>query len=267
MNKKELLAPWLHLTPGDQVAGDVCPFCNGGDSKEGSFSVFRTNDGKLVYKCHRATCNRGGAISSDGSSLLHVTGKTKVHKEFTDSTEPLHANHIKYFLSKYGFEEKEITDAGFLWVPERKAVYHPVRGPDGVFRGQVVRRYQDKQIWTYKAFSDDRRPLIAWYPGPQGFEQNHVVIVEDILSALKFSRFHNAVALLGTSFSDGAVLEIMQWSGRQYLALDNNATAKAVAAALRWSQLLDIRVIECKLDPKYWENEQLKELSEKATPF
>jgi hypothetical protein len=258
----EALLPWEFLAPGESRSGEHCPFCNGGDSREKSFSVERKDDGKLVYFCHRAKCSRGGALDAQGSSILHGHAKTKVHKTFNEKTEILPDNKITVFEKVYGLTREEIINAGFLWVPERNMVYHPVRGPDGVFRGQVLRNYVTKEIRTYKAFPDDRRPCIAWFPGPKGFDNNEVVIVEDILSALKFSRYHNAVALLGSSMSNEALLEIMQWSGKQYLALDKDAITTALKIAIRWSVLLDIQVIQCERDPKYWSNVQLERMKE-----
>jgi len=263
----ELLEPWNNLGLGETASGQVCPFCGGGDHREKSFSVTRKDSGSLVFICHRNKCQKAGAVSPTGVPLVQVYAKTKEHKVFEDSTCFLDEGQYKFFEEAYGLKSEEITKAGFLWVPSRNAVLQPVYGPDDTFRGQVVRRYSDKKINTYKADKHGRYPLLAWYKGPKGFDDNHVVVVEDQLSAIKFSRFHNSVALLGTALNNDFALEIMRWSKKQYFALDKDATTKSLAIAERWKALLDVVVIPCNRDPKYWEPCQLEKLSEKATPF
>lgn len=252
----------MYLGPGEQVSGNLCPFCDGGEDKEKSFSVGRKETGVIVFKCHRNKCGRGGAVFPDGSPLLQVHTKTKEHEVFTDPTEQLTMEHLKFFEKKYGLKPVEILRAGFLYVPKRDAVWQPIHGPNGEFRGQVVRRYADKRIWTYKAEANGRYPLLAWFSGPENCDQGACILVEDILSAIKLSRYHNSVAINGTSLSNDMILEVMRHSSKQYLALDKDATAHAIKMAHRWNQLLDITVIECKRDPKYWLNHELETLKE-----
>lgn len=199
----------------------------------------------------------------DGTHPITIHTKTKYHKTFDEPTEALTKSQIKFFEKKYNLTEEEIARAGFLWAPERKAVWQPIRAPDGHYRGCVLRRYQDKTIWTYKANETSREPLLAWYKGPKGFDDNNVVLVEDIISAIKLSRYWNTAAINSTHLSPEAVLELVQWSGKQYILLDKDATWAAIEQSRRWKSLLHMQVVECELDPKYWTDDQLKRLSEK----
>lgn len=259
----DLLLPWVNLGLDESVAGQLCPFCDGGEAHEKSFSVTKKSDGTIVYFCHRAKCNRAGAMFPDGTHPINVHTKTKYHKTFDEPTEALTKSQIKFFEAKYSLTEKEVLNAGFLWAPERHAVWQPIRAPDGHYRGCVLRRYKDKAVWTYKAHEESREPLLAWYKGPKGFDDNSVVLVEDILSALKLSRYWNACAINSTHLSPEAVLELIQWSGKQYIALDKDAILTAIKQARRWRGLLHMEVIECNRDPKYWTDEQLQRLTEK----
>lgn len=262
MKIKELLTPWLNLELGQRVNGQLCPFCHGGDHEDKSFSVSRKEDGNIVYICHRNKCNRSGVCTPDGTSIMKIHTKTREHKIFSDPTETLADQQYRFFEKVYGIKQDEIEKAGFLWVPERQAVWQPVKAPDGHFRGIVVRRYQDKAMWSYKDKDCPRDPLIAWFPGPMKFDANLVVIVEDMLSALKFSRWHTAVAINGIGLSPEAVVELMQWSKHQYLCLDADAITTALYQADRWKHLLDIKVRQVKRDPKYWQDHQLQAIDE-----
>ena len=259
-----LLMEYRHLGPEETVAGKICPFCNGGANQDKSFSITRKADGNLIYYCHRDKCHSTGIIARDGSSIIRTYPKEKKHKVFDEPTIALTELQLEFFLNQYGINPEELGNAGFLYAPTRKAVWQPVYSPERRLRGQVLYRYSDKKISTYKLSEESREPLISWY---KPFLGKEIVLVEDQLSAIKLARYWNTVALLGTGLSKEAIIEIARYSTKQYLALDRDAIATALTQQRRWRNLLDIEIVETRRDPKYWENCQLKALNEDITPF
>lgn len=260
-----LLEPWLYLRLGESANGQLCPFCDGGTKKDKSFSITRKEDGVLAYCCHRNKCNKAGFSNPNGSNLLQVLGdRTKEHEVFEEPTEALTKEQLKYFEKVYGITPEELGKARFLWASLQRALWQPVYGPNRHYRGVVLRRYSSKWKRTYKTLECAKEPMLAWYRGPTA---ESVVIVEDILSALKLSRYHTTVALNGTGLSADACLEIFRNSAHQYLLLDKDAIMTALLHERRWKNLLNITVVQCEKDPKYWDDDQLKQLSETKVPF
>lgn len=251
------------LPPGTSTAGVICPFCSGGINKDKSFSISRTTDGNLVYFCHRAKCGKSGAIKGTVNFIALEGGKSKANL-FTEPTVALSDNQYLFFAKRYGMSKEELNRAGFLFVPTAKRICQPIYAPEGRIRGYALRRYLDKQISVYRAVEGSTEPLISWYGD---HSKTDVVLVEDQLSAIKLSRYHRAVALLGVNLSISAIIEICTKSSKQYLALDRDAIITALKHEYRWKNILNISILNIKKDPKYWDNMQLSSLNEEASPF
>lgn len=102
--------------------------------------------------------------------------------------------------------------------------------------------------------------MLSWYgPSTDGYAEK-VVVVEDQLSAIKLSRFHRSVAILGADISSEGLMELYDYSLVQYLSLDKDALEKALSLERRYRNLLNFKIVPVDRDPKYWENYELKTL-------
>lgn len=245
------------LGSGDSVK-IVCPFCRGGRSGEESLSLTRTATGAVVYQCHRAQCPRKGRL--DGSYGLHDKGDgTRRPSEFepriySGAIEELPDEARDFFTGKYSFSA-ETVNRYVGWDPEYKRSVWQVNSPAGAVRGFELR-----------AIHDTRRPKTLHYRhsadawvGYYGEITNQIVVVEDLVSALKVSSVCRSASLMGSHLSLEKLLDVAKISENIILALDRDATAKASAFCLRYALLIpDLRMMPLQRDLKYWTHEEIR---------
>jgi len=252
------------VDPGESINGFVCPFCHGGQKNEKSFSITSREDGLILYICHRNKCKEAypssGVQFSDGKRRK-IKNKQKPGKIFDKPLKPLSKEDYRAFDTIYDIGEELIRSARFKKT-EDGWICMPCFGPDGHLRGRVLRQFSPKRVLSYKEPQCSHEPLLSWYYNRDRLNdiKPYVVIVEDILSALKVSTHHNAVALNGTSISITGIMELLDNSKVQYLILDGDATATAFQLKRRWKNVLDIRVIEALRDPKFWHDVSIQNL-------
>ena len=90
--------------------------------------------------------------------------------------------------------------------------------------------------------------VMAWYNVRRSKD---AVLVEDQFSAIRASRYMNAVALLGTHINDERV-EAIRNAGfhNVYLALDADAYSKAISYAVKYRGALGVQVVRLHKDIK-----------------
>jgi hypothetical protein len=228
----------MELSPRDQIRvigqslaigftdnKTLCVYCEGGETKELSFAVTRQDRNTVAYKCHRASCDKGGYVYLDGGAGEEVT-KVRVFtpNPYRGQTVALEYEDLAFLDERYGLDLEYVIRAGWVRAVEPGfALAMPVISPLGALRGLVVKRKLEdgrKYVNSYKIADE---PWMCWYR--TSFRD--VVVVEDQISALKAARFATTVALLGAELSQSKVDEIKQVSkGKIWLALDRDATDK-----------------------------------------
>ena len=211
----------------------ICPYCNGGETHERSFSTTR-EPGGVAYMCHRASCDFKGRTGSNGPVGEPAPS---IPSPYMGSISSLAPAAVAKLSARYGipdvFVAKYIRDAGSGWYA--LPLFDPLQYP----RGWVLR-------WPWghilppggtktKLFLDKPENVsMAWYGN--GHRKN-VILVEDQLSALRiYARYDVcAVALLGTNLSAAKVAELQRYTKYIVLMLDNDATEKAFELAHTWA--------------------------------
>ncbi len=88
---------------------------------------------------------------------------------------------------------------------------------------------------------------------------NAVILVEDCTSACKASSVLDAIALLGTTLKTEYIEEVLQYE-KIYIALDEDATNKAIKIYDTLILLRECRIIPLKKDIKYLSTIEIEEL-------
>jgi hypothetical protein len=247
-----LLAQYLSYMPTGNV---MCPSCHGGDSREKSFRLWRTNDfGGVRGRCWRASCSYAltmGVRPEAGS--VAAAPQAPALRPYTGGIYPLPADEVTWFRHRYGYEPREVFQDGYgLYVL-------PIYGPFSDLRGYILRQphkgsaihkthYIGPKAVTYRHIA---APMQAWYrrTGCAGV----AVLVEDQLSAMKVAQQARmtAVALLGTALTAEKVADLQQRVKRVVIALDPDATSIAFDHARKWGQAFEsCRVMVLKEDIK-----------------
>lgn len=252
------------LEVGDSTNPSLCPSCEGGSTKETSFSVTRDPSG-LLYNCYRASCFAKGFVPTAAGLLSPVRTKQKL-RIYTGAIRPLEKKDVDYFYIRFGLTSM----VSHVLRSDRGEYILPIYNGDEFIRGYVVRqptwkgklvapRLGDTRPTTPKArtFPQVDEPMQSFYLQGTGA----LVVVEDQISAMVVAQAgFNSVALLGTTVN---MAKVREWSLLQpkevIIALDKDATGEAFRIARKWGLAFPkLRVAMLERDLK---DEQVEDIS------
>jgi hypothetical protein len=217
------------------ASGLLCPRCLGGATKERSVSAWHRGL-TITAKCWRNACPfRGTWDATTGMGLGYTPpasgdGRTGYRVD----TLPLDQGMEAYLEGRYRLTGATLRHWGLRQYPGSRGVYLRCTGFSGGFRGWVLRWVDGTKPKTrsYPAPEATRQPWQAWFPSRPGL----VVCVEDVFSAMRlWQQGTTAVAMLGVSLSDMKAAELSRHATQVVVALDSDATARAIEAARRYN--------------------------------
>lgn len=242
---------------------EICPECNGGRTKERSFTVWRS-PGKIHYKCWRVSCGVSGYVPSGGSGVVEekYLPVKKGLRPYTGDTRPLSDTELEYAWVKWGLNEEALIFQGVSADKATGRIVFPIYTKEGYGWGHQLRSIDGK----------GRKASFYWhseYPErlhfPKGAHEasSSIWLVEDIPSAIRL-REHKKVstALLGSVLSTRQVRAVHSatWK-RLFLALDKDATDKAIKAKQRYSLMFEkFTVVPLEKDIKNMSHDELESL-------
>lgn len=259
MNAKETIAlTYLDLGEGETRAGEHCPACGGGESKERSLSVAR-REGKLLYKCHRASCGLKGGVNVGADhghypSTEAVSNKGAVGRYIGRLAGTVDEPTAQMLWAKYHLTDDHIRRGEIGLDPDTGALVLPVKSFSGDWLGVNLKGITQFQKRA-KLFAEDN--ALSWHVNHTAPD---IIVVEDQLSAIRSSVYLTSVALLGTHLNIERAVEIKKHSkGRVFLALDADAWNKTVEYVAEFRWLLDLIPIKLGKDLKNLNEQELKE--------
>ena len=224
-------------------------------------------DKGYLYNCYHCGC-KGLAKTTSGFSTHNGVPKKKWQGPPTKLFLP--RDSIRSFQQWDTPAKKWIWEAGLAGVDVEQygLVYSPKQGR------VVIPVYQDGELVCHQArriFDKDPYPKYltkkldiyagAWYSVAEG---NALVLVEDVLSGIKCSKFHTSIALLGTELHPRTMKKILDGKySKIYLFLDNDnryVKSKQRAFKDKLSMFYDVELIRTDKDPKRYPYKDLKEL-------
>lgn len=240
---------YSHLRNGEVSAGNLCPACNGGSSKERTLSVGRTG-GRLWWRCWRASCPCKGSLQDN--AVIAFTPRSENRKRLHYQTRSLTKDEETFLATKVSNDllpRVRYTDQyGGRYC-------FPMISRTGRTEGYVLRTY-DKD--TKPKVLNDEYDRCSWHGDLAS--PSKVVIVEDIPSAAKIGEAHDfvGVALLGTTCTSEKLSDILDARAKYYIVcLDEDATNTAVALTVKLSKFAKCMVVPLTKDIKDFSKEEL----------
>jgi hypothetical protein len=181
------------LSPGTTVRM-VCPFCGGGSSKEASLALTHSEDGSLLFYCHRAHCTARGVLGGSRYTGAERASPQRTREwDLSAHTQSFPVWVVEQCQRAWGVD---LLETGWLWDNDTGRIIMPVAGARGQPRGHIARLPPDyKGVKSLRFAIDEDAPWACWYATSFGT----LVVVEDIPSAYRISRLGmSAVALCGT---------------------------------------------------------------------
>lgn len=255
MNVHDQLAlEFSDLPDGYTAAGELCPACGGGATKERTLSVTR-REGRLYWNCHRASCPFSG---SDAVGFLTVTRSKPsdcrgvVGRTIARHSERVPENLRQYLRQKYCITEQHIGKYQLGWDTETNRLVLPVQDAQGNLLGVNLRSLSGAKP---KSKLHTESGALSWHinrvtPG--------LIIVEDQFSAIRASDYLSSVALLGTQLNEDDAYSIKKHArGPVYLALDADAWDQAVKLVMYHRSVLQMQLVKLPCDLKDMDDEEL----------
>lgn len=260
----------------EQTGRFVCPCCGGGSSKERSLSITRRSSTEAFFNCFRAKCGLGGGHialyqANDGSVLKSRSRKPTIN-QVTHNLTGLDKEVVEFFIANYFMTPAQLAYGRFRTTFDRR-IYMPIFDSNRLNRGGAVRKY--KELYqgrrefssipkTLNYFTPESDNICAsWYFKLRSRLKNSnvLVVVEDIVSAIRLTDFVDSVSLMGTALSDEKQREIRRKGyDRIVLALDEDATMKALRTKKACSLYLpNLEVMPLARDIKEMNPEELED--------
>lgn len=266
MSIRDIVAALPPMAVDEQVNVHHCKEGRGNDR----LYIKRTRNG-WVFNCFH--CGESGGIMEGGAkgSLpnpsirpsrghdTHTDGK-KLPRDVTGVWSDF-SIEARVWLGRY-LSIQEVKDNGILFSPSLQRVVLPVYH-DGSLVGYQTRRLLDRDTYPkYLTFTSS--PDDYWFHvHPHAGGGDCVVLVEDMLSAIKCSRYMSSAALFGVSIKDSLLARLVRHHSKFLIFLDyDNVQVKAAARKLK--KRLDIfgecGIIDLGTDPKDCDDETLRRL-------
>lgn len=166
------------------------------------------------------------------------------------------------WLKSYGITDDEIRNYGLCFDLERETLMFPLRSSGNL---SYVGRYFGSGKGT-RYISVGEKPRL---PIQFGSKRSILIFVEDIISAIKIGRQYTASPVLGSHIS----LEALKWASGEFkevgVWLDSDMVYKSARIVQKGRLLTDTKIfrVHTKLDPKYYSNEEIENIVEKARNF
>lgn len=237
------------------VTRTQCPKCAalGKDTRGDNLAIYPDGHGHC-YGCHWHKFP-SQFVSVKNMIQVEETKETVVLPD--DATDSIDAVALAW-LSKYGIELKEVIANKMLWSPRTKMLIFPIytETKEARLLGWQGRSFSD--VYNRKYFNvgpfNDFFHLINLYEG----KGDDVVVVEDILSAIKVGRQKSTLPLFGSYLTTIQMKRLKNVTEELTFWLDEDKAQTATALARAASQLgFTVRVVVTKLDPKEYTNEEI----------
>ena len=247
-----IMTNWIHnyvidlpLQPNGSMRLD-CPVC----SRKNTFSVTEKN-GQRLYNCFHVDCKARGRTD------LRLT-KDNAHESFLP-------RRVKAVDQSLVFEEPD-TFVPISRSEEAISYIKSVHALNSFREGRVDLRFDFKRNRVVYLIFDGHRIVDAvgrnltnekpkwWRYGKSGYPfvcgDGHVgIIVEDCASACSVSNNFTGIALLGTSLLD-SYIPILRKYKRLYVALDKDATKKALEIVIKLQDVVTTKMMILNQDLK-----------------
>lgn len=195
-NMMEILSTGTRLVVDAPPIRDFeCPFCG---SSEGT--MLSRDAEKVIFTCFRAKCPKNGSIMLPivGTMIPTVPKKTFKPRVFTGQTQDLNADQIDYFKNKYQIDPLR-GRIGWSEAEQRYSI--PLHTYTGDRWGWGLRSFQEGIDRKFILYKEQDVETLYFCPSVDYRKSDTIVLVEDVFSAMKVSRYMPAAALLGTSLS------------------------------------------------------------------
>ncbi len=246
--------------------------CTAGKDTKKRLYIRRLDNGNILAYCHN--CSKSGhfveAFSRTRAASKRSYGSIRESESISFSLPKDYEGDIgtfpasaKTWLYKYGIRNDQIKQYGIGYSEYHKRVVLPI------WRDGELRKYQMRKI-----FEQDIGPKYITFRKNHEVKEGFVatgkmlpetlVIVEDVLSAIRVAEQFNSLALMSDSISDYDLIWICQHFSKVLIWLDND-NRQVQLSQIRIKNKLDnlvksVKIIREEKEPKHFSDIDIKRI-------
>lgn len=236
-----------------------------GTGKDSCLIVTRDDMGWQFY-CHRCGIKGYHPIKevSPNKLLKFLKSRDNIYKRVEkvelpgDYTSEIAPAGLTWLLS-YGLTQEEILKSSFGWSASMESIIMPVYTNDTLVYWQARYTGKLKTVPKYRSQRQIARKEV-YFDCFKEYRSWGVVLVEDIISAVKVGRVVDARALLSKYISPIVIQNLTDLGYKSILVwLDHDMIDKAAAYVKRYSSFgYPVRIVDTPKDPKYYNEEEIQ---------
>lgn len=235
-----------------------------------SMIVERKSNGSANAYCFR--CGRSGYYSpprfyrppsgsvGPDNGCVEVVDRSR-NEPPTDAHPNWHAfpREVREWLIKGGVTSVINSAQGILWSDTSERLWIPIK-KKGDLVGWVERRFSPKYVLTR---TDNREECYGYYLTHNVINNGKLMLVEDVLSAIKCSNLIDTISLLGTYVKPKVISDIAKAGYKDvyiFLDADNPVVRMKARGIAKKLPFVACHVIETGRDPKHHTIQEIEEL-------
>ena len=225
---------------------ESCPRCGSRDN------LSRWSDGHAwCFGCKYYEAANAKARLQQALSQISPKVNSKLGEYPSDASRELGAKGWTW-LNKYGILRDELTN--FRWSDSKEWLIYEIDGKSA-WQARCFGPNEPKKYHTYGNVSDILHII--------GTNNKEIILCEDVLSAIKISRFTQAMPIWGSNIPLKTLVRLARLFSRVGIWLDRDKATESLKSNRRASQLgLAARSIITELDPKEYNDEAIQEFLE-----
>lgn len=258
----------LCLEVGEESRPMKCPFCQA--DHEHKFSVRRTAQGYL-YSCFRAKCGESGFVRDNGHYVARNTPKeVEEHKSYDRAGyfTSISQQDFNFFVEQWGVDIRDKR----LYITVDGEYAFAILGPKGNRKGWHIRQPRWKGVKCHRlgapgpkgmTYMDEKgTSKLAWFVNKE--HNDTLILVEDLVSAMKVAKYRTCGALLGASLTQASVQEIRESGVTKVVVwLDPDAKSSGLDILTKHGlSLPNVMAISTDEDPKDTSDDDIKAILE-----
>ena len=186
------------------VYRQTCPNCKSqGKDRHGDNLAVYDDGHKWCYSCSYHESASGLSRILKMGEQQHV-GNLRLPE---DATKQIAFPGMQW-LSQYEITRDEIKEFGLLWSPSRKWLLFPVYSGNDILLMYQARTFTDN-FPKYLTFGQPEKTVNILHQKKDYDDEGNVVVVEDIISAIKVGRTFSAMPLYGSFLSQEKLNKLM----------------------------------------------------------
>lgn len=177
-----------------------------------------------------------------------------------DATKTIDFTALNW-LSQYDITREEVIKHDLRWSPSRRWLVFPIKGEGHTLLAYQARNFNEGLVPKWLTFGDISETVHLL--GLQNDPKCGILLVEDIVSAIKCSRHITTMPLFGSNLGLKTALRIKNLTKKALIWMDADKYDEAITAMSRRLELLgvDTHVLYTESDPKECTDKEIKLLT------